>query len=636
MGRIDRENLSDLRQELCVGYARVSTSKEEQQTSFYNQQDIIEEIVKNRNGRFLCCYADNGETGTKNNREEFIRLLNDAGVKIYANGGAEIIGKPKFKHIFVKSTSRFARNVGTDIILKRIAQNGVCIHFLDCGIDYSMDNNYDWMTIQILLSVSENYSINLSNNVKMGKRRSDANGRLRAQDMYGYRYISEENRLEIYEPEAAVVRKIFELHLQGYGARRIKNYLRENGIKTFKGCDVWSDSQLKRLMSNEKYAGLNNAGKFYVRDLFDAEAPSRRQRKENYEVKETDKIPPIVSKEVFYKAQEITEKERKRVNKPQGYYVGKGPLAGRVFCGKCGATYYRNTSCSPNIENYKYYNCKQKHLYGVKLGCDNINIKEELILKHLELDYSYHLVYISNEFYRLAVEMGEEISEIIRNSSVKNKEMELAQIEERLKKIDKLINYYEEKIIEDNTSGYQFQKRLNDFFEEKEELFIRKNYLINSEIKELNEIAYIYKKREVISKEADFILSLFKDKKEYINQEDYFKCCKVIVYPDRISIEHNFERILKDLLRDIDVEVVENDWYSENIEKLTNELSDLNFKNRHLQLIADLIEELMKQAEKYKNKGDNAPTVKERDEYYFRMNTILSKINELEEQANKL
>lgn len=61
--------------------------------------------------------------------------------------------------------------------------------------------------------------------------------------------------LQIVPEEAEIVRKIFDLYVQGNGVRRIKKYLEAHGIKTVNGKSEWSTSTIDRMLSNEKYIG---------------------------------------------------------------------------------------------------------------------------------------------------------------------------------------------------------------------------------------------------------------------------------------------------------------------------------------------------------------------------------------------
>ena len=52
--------------------------------------------------------------------------------------------------------------------------------------------------------------------------------------------------LQVVPEEAEVVRKIFDLYVQGNGVRKIKRYLEEHGIKTATGKSEWSTSTIDR------------------------------------------------------------------------------------------------------------------------------------------------------------------------------------------------------------------------------------------------------------------------------------------------------------------------------------------------------------------------------------------------------
>ena len=71
--------------------------------------------------------------------------------------------------------------------------------------------------------------------------------------------------LQVVPEEAEIVRKIFNLYVQGNGVRKIKRYLEEHGIKTVTGKREWSTSTIDRMLSNEKVhrAGAN-AEKLYA------------------------------------------------------------------------------------------------------------------------------------------------------------------------------------------------------------------------------------------------------------------------------------------------------------------------------------------------------------------------------------
>lgn len=77
---------------------------------------------------------------------------------------------------------------------------------------------------------------------------------------YGYRRVPRgpqgPARLEVYEPEAAVVRRIFEAYVtDGRSMRQIVWSLAQEGVPAPKGRSMWGGSTLTRLLRNEAYVG---------------------------------------------------------------------------------------------------------------------------------------------------------------------------------------------------------------------------------------------------------------------------------------------------------------------------------------------------------------------------------------------
>lgn len=108
----------------------------------------------------------------------------------------------------------------------------------------------------IYAGFTQEESKNISDNIKWGIRERIREGKVCLNCTRFLGYDKDKNgRLVVVEFEAVIVRKIFELYLKGFGVRKIKNYLEENGIKTVTGKDVWSTSTIDRILSNEKYVG---------------------------------------------------------------------------------------------------------------------------------------------------------------------------------------------------------------------------------------------------------------------------------------------------------------------------------------------------------------------------------------------
>ena len=70
---------------------------------------------------------------------------------------------------------------------------------------------------------------------------------------YGYKLINK--TLEVYEPEAIIVRKIFDMYLSGKGKQAIANQLNQEGIPRRHGRNKWYEYTINYILNNERYIG---------------------------------------------------------------------------------------------------------------------------------------------------------------------------------------------------------------------------------------------------------------------------------------------------------------------------------------------------------------------------------------------
>ena len=93
-------NLPENKGKLKVcAYARVSKEKETMLHSLNAQVDYYSKLIKgHKEWKFVGVYADEGISGTKSDRPDFVRMMEDA-----HNGKIDLI--------ITKSVSRFARNL---------------------------------------------------------------------------------------------------------------------------------------------------------------------------------------------------------------------------------------------------------------------------------------------------------------------------------------------------------------------------------------------------------------------------------------------------------------------------------------------------------------------------------------------
>ena len=109
--------------------------------------------------------------------------------------------------------------------------------------------------------------------------------------------------LQIVPEEAEIVRKIFDLYIQGNGVRKIKKYLESHGIKTVTGKTEWSTSTIDRMLSNEKYVGQVLMQKTYSSFFLKGKRVKNTGQREMYLVENAHE--PIIDQETFDKVQRM-------------------------------------------------------------------------------------------------------------------------------------------------------------------------------------------------------------------------------------------------------------------------------------------------------------------------------------------
>ena len=113
----------------------------------------------------------------------------------------------------------------------------------------------------------------------------------------------EDSELKIVTEEVEIVRKIFDLYVQGNGVRKIKKYLESHGIKTVTGKTEWSTSTIDRILSNEKYIGQVLMQKTYTPDFLTGKQMKNQGQIAMYLVE--DAHEPIIGKDIFDKVQRM-------------------------------------------------------------------------------------------------------------------------------------------------------------------------------------------------------------------------------------------------------------------------------------------------------------------------------------------
>ena len=376
-------------QNIIADYSRVSTDKEDQLNSLENQLFYFKNAAKNHGKTHYKSYWDEGLTGTKlNNREGFNQMLRDAGIDVVDQIDPRTMKKrtsyyiseyrnPKFGQIWVKNTSRFARNTFSFEIIQILRRNNVYVYFLEQNL-LTNDTAHDF-ELKLYQNFDENESRSKGKKVRWGYERGAEKGMVYVgKGLFGFDVDREKNTLTP-NADADTVRLIYKLYIEGMGIRRIREYLYEHDIKPPLGGKKWGYTSLKNMLHNEKYAGWNNPLKWDSGEVFVDKHYSKK--KEKYRLYECDKITPIVSKADYDKVQELCAQRCDDLKNPQkGKKASHSKYSHLLYCYNCGAHYIRNADWYDEKKTRKYffYNCAKKRKEGVKF-CAAKNVKEEAV-----------------------------------------------------------------------------------------------------------------------------------------------------------------------------------------------------------------------------------------------------------------
>ena len=224
-----------------AAYARVSTDHEDQLNSYEAQCDYYTTYIQaNDEWEFAGVYSDEGISGTSTRRRDgFNRMVEDA-----------LAGRIGL--ILTKSVSRFARNtVDSLTTIRKLKEHGTEVYFEKENI-WTFDSKGE-LLLTIMSSLAQEESRSISLNVTWGQRKRFADGKATAPFSVFLGYDRGENGEFVINPEQAeIVKIIYGEFLKGFSFKAIARKLTEMGIKSPKGKDVWNESTVKSILTNEK------------------------------------------------------------------------------------------------------------------------------------------------------------------------------------------------------------------------------------------------------------------------------------------------------------------------------------------------------------------------------------------------
>ena len=328
-------------------YARVSTERQAERGTIGSQVEALRAHLAAAGDELAAEYRDDGHSGARLDRPglDALRDAADAGL---------------FEVVYCLSPDRLARSYAYQVlILDELARLGVAVRFTDApGLD--QDDPQARLLTQVQGVIAEYERAKIGERYRRGKLfRSRAGEVISRKAAYGYRRIPRgpggPAHLEIFEPEAAVARRIFAARAAGTTIRQICRQLNADAVPTPTGSRaVWGSSTVNRLLRNEAYIGRV----YYNRtEIVPDRRPGRRSRQVPRPRDQWIAIPcpAIIAEDTFEAAAKVSYDNAKW--SPRRAEPGAWLLRGLVKCGPCGVGTNCHKMRGRNGTWHRYYYC---------------------------------------------------------------------------------------------------------------------------------------------------------------------------------------------------------------------------------------------------------------------------------------
>ena len=425
-------------------YLRISREDQgkDESYSIINQRKLLQKAAKEKGFTKLIEFVDDGITGTKKDRKDFVRMLAEL-----EKGG---IGA-----VMVKDLSRLARDhIRADSLLEEFfPEHDIRFLSVSEGIDTAQGED-EFAPFRNLMN--EWYARDISKKRKLTNIVKGNAGEPLSLPPYGYQKDPDNPKRWIVDEEAAaVVRRIFQMTLDGFGTEQIAAALSEDKILTpmfywrSKGINRpgkvsdrepyrWNSSTVVKILSMQEYCGdVINFKTFSKSFKLKKRIPNAEENRAVFK----DVHEPIVARADWEKIQQKRGKARKRKTSDGE----KNMFSGLLVCADCGHNlWYHFNQKNPEI---RYFSCS--NYKGNRGDCPTthyirVDFLEQVLLQEIRRLTKFASRY-EKDFARLVMEHSQQAD----LSQRQRKQKELDSLLARDRELDTLFN----RMYEDNIAG---------------------------------------------------------------------------------------------------------------------------------------------------------------------------------------
>ncbi len=347
-------------------YARVSTARQaENDISIPDQLAQARKYCGSRGWHMIREFVDPGASARDDKRPEFQRMMDVA-----------CVDPSPFDVILVHSISRFFRDVAGYTFWKRkLEKHGVSLVSITQSFGEGTSANF----AETVLAAADQYhseetAKHVTRTMLENARQGFWNGSM---PPFGYRTVDAEKRgqkikkrLAIEEREAAIVRQIFKLSLEGdktrgpMGVKEIASWLNRNGFRNRNGNPFYT-SIVYAILTRGAYAGT------YYFNTHDSRAGRPRPKNEWVAVP----VPQIIPEKEFNAVQARLRARRPDMT-PSRITSSGVLLTGLARCDSCGSPMMLRTGKGMG-GTYRYYACSANRLKGASTCKRPIAVRED-------------------------------------------------------------------------------------------------------------------------------------------------------------------------------------------------------------------------------------------------------------------
>ena len=356
-------------------YIRLSKEDENEgpSESVNNQKSMLEEFVQQHRLSVYDIYIDDGWSGTSFDRPNFQRMISDIEAK-------------KVNMVITKDLSRLGRDyIMTGHYMERyFPEHRVRYISLLDGIDTGVESSANDIT-PFRAIMNDMYAKDISKKIKSVKRDKQRKGQfIGGKPVYGYKMHPTEKNKIVIDPDAApIVRRIFNMALDGMSCRKIAVQLNEEKVPppaAYAGLTVanpgpytglWSSERISDMLQNETYIGNMVQGRS-VKISYKSKK-CRKQNREDWVVVEGTH-EPLIDDETFRKVRMLVDSRKHTRSRTYDF-----PLKGLIFCHECGyplAVLNRRNAAG---EDVLYFVCRTYQRFTKAGVCTCHTIKEKTV-----------------------------------------------------------------------------------------------------------------------------------------------------------------------------------------------------------------------------------------------------------------